>query len=138
MKSLPIIALHELRISIEPDGILVMLFKYAVTCTGKNYIPQMVSDDLYKQGFNSTLSSRVKIDEIMQVKRTGMHDLTAHIGRSIYYLDGQQDEAKKLVKNSLETTINRMKDQMDKVHAAWLARTPRPRRPRPGSEDEKV
>lgn len=122
-----VIALYELRISVEASGILVMLFKYPVTFTGKNYIPQMVTDELRKQGFNFGLPQRVGADEIMKVHRTGFSDKTSHVGRDIYFLEGDLDRAKDLVKASLAEAITSMKTQMDGLHEAWTAKKMRPR-----------
>ena len=122
-----VIALYELRISVEADGILVMLFKYPVTFTGKNYIPQVVTDELRRQGFNFGLPQRVAADDILKVHRTGFQDKTSHVGRDIYFLEGDLDRAKELVKASLAEAITSMKHQMDGLHEAWTSKKMRPR-----------
>jgi hypothetical protein len=127
MSKSQIIALYELRISVEACGILVMLFKYPVTFTGKNYMPQMVTDELRSQGFNFGLPQRVLADDLMKVHRTGLSDKTTHVGRDIYFLEGDLDKAKDMLKASLEEAITSMKKQMDGLHSAWTERKMRPR-----------
>lgn len=127
MNKSQVIALYELRISVEASGILVLLFKYPVTFTGKNYVPQMVTDELRKEGFNYGLPQRVRADDIMKVHRTGLKDHADHVGRDIYFLEGELDKAKDLVKASVHETITRMTKQINDLNTVWTERKMRPR-----------
>jgi hypothetical protein len=99
-----------------------------VKFTGRNYVQLPWVDAFDNQGFNYRLGSRVPAKDILAVQRTAMMDGTDHVSRSVYYLEGQEQQAKELVKAALNLRIQMMKDQMDLIHTAWTTRKERPRR----------
>lgn len=125
LKTNGLITLYELAMSVEPTGIRILVGKYAMKCTGKNYIPQMLTDELREQGFCS-LNHRVPVVDINKVCRVQMYDHPTHIGRYIYFLEGDLDKSKAAIKAELEAVITRMKKSMDETHSAWSNKTPRP------------
>lgn len=123
-----VIALYELRVTVEPTGILIQHYKYPVKFTGKNYLPVQVTTELEGQGYDYRLSHRVPADEIGVVRRTARFDSTSNVGREIYHLDGGLDAAKKLIVEAVDKIINKMNGEMDLMHEAWVNRVERPRR----------
>src|SRR5208283_2984249 len=123
-----IIALYELRVTVEPTGILIQHYKYPVKCTGKNYLPVPVTDELSAEGYEYRLNSRVPVSEIGVVRRTARFDATSNVGREIYHLEGGLEAAKKLVVESVNNIINKMNGEMALMHEAWVIRKERPRR----------
>lgn len=129
-KPVEVIALYELRISVEPTGILIRLNKYAVKFTGKNYCPVRITDEMEDQKFHHGLTSRVPVEEVNKVRRVSFHDNPTHIGRNIYFLDGpgNQEKAVAAVKAEIEQIVTKMKKDMDECYRAWTERIMRPPR----------
>lgn len=125
LKTSGLVPLYELSISVEPTGIRIILGKYAVKCTGKNYIPQRFTDELREQGFHR-LSNRVPVGDIDKLQRVQRYDHPDHISRYVYFLEGDLDKSKSAVKAEIEATITKMKKAMDETHDAWINKTPRP------------
>lgn len=123
----PTIALFELRVWVDTTGILIQRYKYPTGFTGKNYIRRQVTDELEAQGYHFGLYSRVSVDDIMKVRNSARDDTTASVGREIYYLEGQEDKAKELIRAELDKTIQKMNGQMVLLHESWVNRKERPR-----------
>lgn len=123
-----IVALYDLRVSVEPTGILTQLLKFPTKFTGKNYIPVRLTDKMEEDKFNFGLSSRVKADEIMVLRTPYFGDRDSHVDRQIYFLEGQFEEAKTKVRTEIDTILTRMKANTEKMHEAWVKRIDRPRR----------
>jgi len=123
-----IITLYEFVVAVDPTGIAASIRKYAVKFTGKNYLPQMVTHELRQQGFSVGLHERVKADEIMQVRRVRMYDRPDEVGRNVYFLEGDRAKAQKAAMDSLNETVERMKKDVDGMHAAWTEKKMRPPR----------
>lgn len=127
-KKPPIIALYELRISVEPCGILIQHYKYPVVFTGKNYIGQMVTDKMHKEeNYNYSLSHRVPAHQIMKLQRVSLQDTSSYVGRTVYHLEGQLSDGSKLVKDDITKTLERMRKQVEETHLAWASGKERPR-----------
>ncbi len=97
-----IVNLYEAGVSISvKNGVKVMKRKYKTKFTGKNYI--CVNDN--NDPSVSNLYSRVTPDEILSIRNPSRGGNCPSMSRYVYYLDGQEDEAVKLLRDNVETIL---------------------------------
>jgi hypothetical protein len=118
--------LYELRVSVQPNGIRALVRKYYVKVTKANYLPERIPDTRENEGYSVALYQRVKLGEVMKLRRSLFGDHVDSVVREIYYLQGQEEEARARVNAELDKTIRSMAEQMDMLHAAWVSETVRP------------
>lgn len=128
MKSQSFQVVYELRISVDTEGVSVRRFKYPAKLTGVQYIPIQVTEEMEKEGFIYKLPKRIKPSELLKPVRMFMWDEVNRIGYEIFFTEGQDDEARKLLKNHVDTVVRTMKASMDKTYESWTTKRERPPR----------
>jgi hypothetical protein len=117
-----IIALYDLRVSVDVTGCRTRLFKFPVKFTGKNYISISVTEELRDQGFTKFgMIGRVKQDEIMQVRRGSLFQ-NDHVDRKIYFIEGQKEEAIQKLISAMDEQVSMMKRNAELIYEAWTTR----------------
>jgi hypothetical protein len=122
MKPILTVDLFEARVSVSAkDGLKVSKYKYRTKFTGKNYISIPDRDTDYEQGYRN-LYHRVVPTELLKVQKDGWNSTYPYFIRSIYYLEGQEDQALKLLRAEIEKTLTEMEENTNKMLEAWLNR----------------
>jgi len=113
------VTVYEYNIVIEAGlGIKEIDRKYRMTFTGKNYIPTMHSDEDFEKKF-SCLGRRISVDDIKKLQSSNLCGNSSYISRYIYYLEGEEQIAKKMVWDSVSKEIERLKINADDMFAQW-------------------
>ncbi len=116
--------LYEIVVHIEANrGLIMQQNKYKTMFTLKTYLPCFfdVTKDI-KDGYNYSLYRRVKATELMKVIKGPTGDKCNNIRRSIYFVEGQEEEAKNLIKDELNATTMWMLDDANKIRNLWINR----------------
>ncbi len=111
--------IFELVVTVEQDGVRGWVHRAYAKVTGQNYIRQIPPEDAAKKYHASCLLGRLNQTDLMKVRRRYSRDMTDSISREIYFLEGQEQEAKRLVKEDLEATLTRMSEQMSATQRQW-------------------
>ena len=83
----------------------------------------MFSDDDRANGYNLGWgSSRIEPSDLLKVQKTGIWDTPSHVGRRIYFLEGQKNEALNLIRDNLEETITTMVKNVNGLGKQWEER----------------
>lgn len=114
--------LFEIAVLAETDRVVSRMEKYRVKKTGKNYLPQMLSEELEAQGYSHRMCHRLRVDLLMVVQNPGMYDRAGHVSRCIFCLPEQREKALEKIRADMEAIINQMKEEADKLHARWHGR----------------
>jgi len=124
-----IIPLYEIRVSVDPTGVVSQLFKVPVTFSGKNYIPQRMTKALEDEGYDYFGGNgRVPVDQVMKVNRCGMWDKVDHVSYEIHFLEGDKEKAVAMLRAFLDEKLSSMKKDMESMYEAWVTRRERPRK----------
>jgi hypothetical protein len=117
------VILYELMTKVElVKGVCSRLQKYRMKFSGKNYLPQMLTGVDHEMGFNVPPHTRVKAEDILKVHKIFMGDHNNYVFRSIYFLEGQKEEAIKLIRASIEEQVTRAKEESAKLYEIWVNR----------------
>lgn len=112
---------YQILASIDAaDGVKTTLVKYKTKFTGKNYLGVMMTKEDHANGYSTGWgNSRLGEDEIMKVQRGIFSDKATHIKRNIYFLEGQKDQALKLIRVELEQAVSHTAIESAKMYYAW-------------------
>ena len=111
--------LYEISANLSPArGASVRLKKYKAKLTINNYLPAITSDEDAKNGYDYGFSSRVKVGDIMKIESIG-NDSSEWIHRRIFFIDGQEAEAKKLLRTTIDKLIENMVTNINAMKLAW-------------------
>jgi hypothetical protein len=122
-KESPIIILYELMTSVDiAEGVKSRVCKYRMKFSGKNYLPQMLTKEDHEAGFNVPPYGRVGAEEILKVNKSLFGDKSNYLRRSIYFLEGQQEDAIRLMRGCIDESLTRKKEEAVKLFEIWANR----------------
>jgi len=120
-----VITLYELTCRVDSTGVTLQSYKYPAKKTPKFYRGVVVTPALRKQGYSYGLYMHVAHEVIGAVQRVGLHDSWTNIDRRAYYLDGQQEEVIKKMRENIEQVIESMYTNASLLRTAWQNRPTR-------------
>ena len=113
------VTLYEAGVRISTkDGVKVMKRKYKTKFTGKNYI--CVND--HNDAEVSNLYSRVTPDEILSIRNPSRSSDCPSMSRYVYYLEGQEDQAVKLLRSHVESILTEQAADSNAMLELWNKR----------------
>jgi hypothetical protein len=104
------------------NGVRVVKRKFKTKFTGKNYIPVMLEEADEKNGYIYNLYSRVQPEEILEIRDSHADSNFDSMNRHIYYLDGQEDKAVKLLRDEMETRLQLIASNSATMLQLWKNR----------------
>jgi len=114
-----IVDLYEICINIDTQGVRARRERYKTKRTGLNFLALRISDEEHAQGYSHRMCPRVPIADLMKAQSASWSN--DHVFRRGYCLKDQQKQLFNMLRSSIETQLNRMKANADRLVELWAA-----------------
>lgn len=124
MKNDEFVDLYQLTCFVDVAlGCKTTLSKYKVKKTDKNYIYQGWTEEDEKNGYNGGVwaGRREPLDCILKVD-SNLRASPSYVSRYVFFLDGQLEQAKELLRIEMTSVMEKMKSELDKIYNFWINR----------------
>ncbi len=119
-----IVPVFELSIKLSPTELKIIRRKYKTKETSINYVPVDVTKEDYEEGFEYHGSSRIKKTSILRLSKGFGGDSFNCLRRYVLYLDGQEEQAKNLILDSIEKTLSDGINNLTSMFNRWGVEKP--------------